>query len=113
MLDTILITLLIVAICIVLLGVKVFFVKGGRFPNGHVSGNKAMRDRGIGCAQSQDREAQRKSRFSIDELEKALNFSMKKKKKTIFINYEEIKLPHERSGSSRTDRFICSMCRQY
>ena len=34
MLDTILITLLIVAICIVLLGVKVFFVKGGRFPNG-------------------------------------------------------------------------------
>ena len=73
MLDTILITLLIVAICIVLLGVKVFFVKGGRFPNGHVSGNKAMRDRGIGCVQSQDREAQRKSRFSIDELEKALN----------------------------------------
>ena len=63
MLDTILITLLIVAICIVLLGVKVFFVKGGRFPNGHVSGNKAMRDRGIGCVQSQDREAQRKSRF--------------------------------------------------
>jgi len=42
MLDTILITLLIVAICIVLLGVKVFFVKGGRFPNGHVSGNKAI-----------------------------------------------------------------------
>ena len=92
MLDTILITLLIVAICIVLLGVKVFFVKGGRFPNGHVSGNKAMRDRrfpnghvsgnkamrdrGIGCVQSQDREAQRKSRFSIDELEKALNDSM-------------------------------------
>mgnify|MGYP001513806610 CR=1 FL=1 len=67
MLDTILITLLIVAICIVLLGVKVFFVKGGRFPNGHVSGNKAM---------SQDREAQRKSCFSIDELEKALNDSM-------------------------------------
>ena len=65
-----------VAICIVLLGVKVFFVKGGKFPNGHVSGNKAMRDRGIGCVQSQDREAQKKSRFSIDELEKALNDSM-------------------------------------
>ncbi len=76
MLGTLLITLLIVAICIVLLGVKVFFVKGGRFPNGHVSGNKAMRDRGIGCVQSQDREAQKKKRFSIDELEKALNDSM-------------------------------------
>ena len=74
MLGTLLITLLIVAICIVLLGVKVFFVKGGKFPN--VSGNKAMRDRGIGCVQSQDREAQKKSRFSIDELEKALNDSM-------------------------------------
>ena len=31
MLGTLLITLLIVAICIVLLGVKVFFVKGGKF----------------------------------------------------------------------------------
>ena len=71
MLDTVLISLLIVAICIALLGVKVFFVKGG-----HVSGNKAMRERGIGCAQSQDREAQKKPRFSIDELEKALNDSM-------------------------------------
>ena len=72
MLDTVLISLLIVAICIALLGVKVFFVKGGKFPNGHVSGNKAMRERGIGCA----REAQKKPRFSIDELEKALNDSM-------------------------------------
>ena len=73
MLETILITLLIVAIYVILLGVKVFFVKGGRFPNGHVSGNKAMRERGIGCIQSQDREARMKPRFSIDELEKALN----------------------------------------
>lgn len=76
MLDTVLITLLIVAICVLLLGLKIFFVKGGKFPNGHVSGNKAMRDRGIGCVQSQDREAQSKSRFSIDELEKTLNDSM-------------------------------------
>ena len=76
MLDTILITLLIVAICILLLGLKIFFVKGGKFPNGHVSGNKAMRERGIGCVQSQDREAQKKSRFSIDELERTLNDSM-------------------------------------
>ena len=76
MLNTILFTLLIVTICILLLGIKVFFVKGGKFPNGHVSGNKALRDRGISCAQSQDREAQKKSHFSIDALEKALNDSM-------------------------------------
>lgn len=76
MLGTVLITLLIVAVCIALLGVKVFFMKGGKFPNGHVGNNKAMQKKGIGCVQSQDREAQMKSRFSIDELEKALNDSM-------------------------------------
>lgn len=76
MLETILITLLIVAISLLLLGVKVFFTKNGRFPNGHVSGNKALRKEGVGCAQSQDREARTKPRFSIDELEKTLNDSM-------------------------------------
>lgn len=64
--------MLIVAISVLLLGVKVFFVKNGRFPNSHVSGNKAMRQRGIGCVQSQDREAQRKPRFSIEEIERAV-----------------------------------------
>lgn len=73
MLGTILIAVLIVALCVVLLGVKIFFVKGGKFPNPHVSGNKALRKRGIGCVQSQDRDAQRKSRFSIAEIEKNLN----------------------------------------
>ena len=75
MLNTILFTLLIVAICLVLLGLKVFFVKGGKFHNGHVSGNKSLREKGIGCAQSQDREAQQRRR-SIADLEKALNDSM-------------------------------------
>lgn len=76
MLETILITLLIVAISLLLLGVNVFFTKNRKFPNSHVSGNKALRKKGIGCAQSQDREAQKKSRFSIDALEKTLNDSM-------------------------------------
>ena len=68
MLYSVLLILLIVAISVLLLGVKVFFVKNGRFPNGHVSGNRAMRERGIGCVQSQDREAQRKPRFSTEEI---------------------------------------------
>lgn len=72
MLKTAIITILLVAIGVLLLGVKVFFVKGGKFPNSHVSGNKAMRDRKIGCVQSQDREARKKHRFSIEELEKHL-----------------------------------------
>ena len=67
MVETILITLLIVAISLVLLGVKVFFTKGGKFPNGHVSGSKALRQKGIGCAQSQDREAQKLSLIHISE----------------------------------------------
>ena len=72
MLKTAFITILFVAIGVLLLGIKVFFVKGGKFPNSHVSGNKAMRDRKIGCVQSQDREARKKRRFSVDELEKHL-----------------------------------------
>lgn len=73
MLDTILISLLIVAICIALLGVGIFFRKGGKFPNGHVSGNKALQEKGIGCAQSQDREAHKKNKLAVDEIEKHKN----------------------------------------
>ena len=73
MLETVLITLLIVAICVLLLGVRVFFVKGGKFPNTHVSGNKALRQKGIGCVQSQDREARQKPRFSIEKWEEAMS----------------------------------------
>lgn len=76
MLYTLLITMLIVAICIILLGVKMLLVKGGKFPNTHISGNKAMRERGITCVQSQDREARRKPRFSFANIEKSLNDSL-------------------------------------
>ncbi|MDR0937828.1 MAG: hypothetical protein LBN29_00510 [Mediterranea sp.] len=76
MLETVLLALLIVAISLLLLGVKVFFTKNGKFPNEHVSGNEALRAKGIGCAQSQDREAREKPRFSIEAFDKALNDSM-------------------------------------
>ena len=62
MFYTLLMTLLIVAIGVLLLGVRVFFVKGGQFPNIHIGGSKAMKERGIGCATSQDREAHRNGR---------------------------------------------------
>ena len=68
MLKTMLLTLLIVAACLLLLGIKVWL--GGKFPNSHVSGNKAMRERGIGCVQSQDREARKKNKHAIAEVEK-------------------------------------------
>lgn len=42
------------ALAVVLLGVKVFFVKGGRFPSPHISDNKHLRKKGISCAVSTD-----------------------------------------------------------
>lgn len=76
MLITLLTSLLIVAICIVLLAVKILFVRGGRFPDTHISGNKAMREKGIGCVQSQDREARQKRRLSFKGMEQAMNDSL-------------------------------------
>lgn len=66
MLNTILITIAIIAIAVVLLGVRIFFVKEGRFPDMHISGNKAMRQRGITCAVSTD--AQDRNRQSLDDI---------------------------------------------
>lgn len=65
MLQTLLVTLLIVAICVALLGIRMLLVKGGKFPNTHVGGNRAMRERGIGCVQSQDWEARHKQGLFI------------------------------------------------
>ena len=67
MIETLVITVLIVAICIALLAIKILTKKNGKFPNTHVSGNKAMRERGIGCVQSQDREARKKKKISVKE----------------------------------------------
>ena len=66
MLDTLFITVLIVAICIALLCIGIFIK--GKFPNTHVSGNKALRKKGIGCVQ--DREAQKINKRAIPEVEK-------------------------------------------
>ena len=60
MIKTILLGIAILFIAVLLMGVKVFFTKSGKFPNTHVSGNKAMRERKISCASSQDRESYRK-----------------------------------------------------
>lgn len=50
----VLVTIVLVAVAVLLLGVKVWFVKGGKFPNTHIHGNKAMRDRGITCARDDE-----------------------------------------------------------
>ncbi len=68
MLNTILISMLIVAICVALLCMGIFLK--GKFPNIHVSGSKALREQGVGCVQSQDREARMPNRRAVVEVEK-------------------------------------------
>lgn len=68
MLETLYLTALIIAVCIVLLCIGI--ILKGKFPNMHVSGNKEMRKRGIGCVQSQDRDARKENPHAIAETEK-------------------------------------------
>ena len=68
MLETIYLTAGIVAICVFFLCIGIIIK--GKFPNTHVSGNKEMRKRGIGCVQSQDREARKANPHAIPEVEK-------------------------------------------
>lgn len=49
-----LLSIVIIALCVLLLGVKVFFVRGGKFPSGHVHSSPALRRRGISCASGHD-----------------------------------------------------------
>jgi len=68
MLETIYLTAIIVGICVFLLCVGILIK--GKFPSMHVSGNKEMQKRGIGCVQSQDREARKTNKHAIAEVEK-------------------------------------------
>lgn len=46
----ILFSVVLTVVAVLLLGVRVLFVKGGKFPSSHVHDNKALRDKNIGCA---------------------------------------------------------------
>ncbi|MDD4609384.1 MAG: hypothetical protein WCQ82_01080 [Bacteroidaceae bacterium] len=65
MLGYILTILLILGLCVGLLGIKIFFGKG-RFKISHVSSSKELRKRGIGCAQSQDRDARSAKKWKVN-----------------------------------------------
>ena len=60
MTETLLLSVLIIAIAVGLLSVKVIFKKNGRFESQHIHDSPAMKDRGIHCVLDQDREAQSK-----------------------------------------------------
>ena len=65
MLKTILVSVIIIAIAVLLLGIRVFFVKGGKFPSMHFSSNKNMQKKGISCAVSTD--ARDRARKTLDD----------------------------------------------
>ena len=53
-------------LAMVLLCVRIILKKDGKFSSQHISENKRMREDGIHCATSQDREARRKNENKID-----------------------------------------------
>ncbi len=63
MFKTILIAIAIIAVALVLLGLKMLLLKDGKFPNTHVSGNPKMKECGVGCAQSQDRNSRKVNKY--------------------------------------------------
>jgi uncharacterized protein YoxC len=57
MIETLLLSVLIIAIAVALLCVKIIFRKNGKFSSQHVHDNLNLRKRGIHCVIDQDREA--------------------------------------------------------
>ncbi|MDD3196362.1 MAG: hypothetical protein PHU68_11300 [Paludibacter sp.] len=66
MIQAFIVSAVLLIIGILLFGIRVFFVKNGEFPNIHIGGNKALKDKGIACATSQDRDAQ-KSKSDVND----------------------------------------------
>ena len=62
MLKTLLLSVLIIAICFALLAVKLLFRKNGSFTSQHIHDSKVMQERGIHCVVDQDREARRSNK---------------------------------------------------
>ena len=67
MVETLVVSLVIIAAGMLLLLVKVLSRKNGTFSSQHIHDSKAMKERGIHCVMDQDREMRRKSRFAVSE----------------------------------------------
>ncbi|ALO49137.1 hypothetical protein [Hoylesella enoeca] len=62
MIQTLLLSMLIIAISLALLCVKLIFKKGGKFSSQHIHDNAGLRKQGIHCVIDQDREARAERR---------------------------------------------------
>jgi uncharacterized protein YoxC len=67
MIETLLISVLIIAIAMIFFLVRVLFVKQGEFKSQHIHDSEAMKERGIHCVMDQDREMRTKNRYAVNE----------------------------------------------
>ncbi|MGL5683408.1 MAG: hypothetical protein ACRDDZ_10230 [Marinifilaceae bacterium] len=67
---TFFIVLVILLLCMAGLGIAMLIKKGGKFPETHIGRNKNMKDLGITCAQTTDR--QERARYKPIEIKKKL-----------------------------------------
>ena len=67
MIETLLISVLIIAIAMISFLVRVLFVKQGEFKSQHIHDSEAMKERGIHCVMDQDREMRTKNRYAVNE----------------------------------------------
>ena len=67
MIETLLISALIIAIAMIFFLVRVLFTKQGEFKSQHIHDSEAMKEQGIHCVMDQDREMRKKSRFAVSE----------------------------------------------
>lgn len=70
MIKTIVISVAILGLCVAGMCVRIILKKNGTFHSQDVGQSKAMREKGIGCTRSQDRQAQRGNplRLDVDKL---------------------------------------------
>lgn len=62
MVETLIISVLIIAIAIALLSVKLIFTKNGSFSSQHIHDSEALREKGIHCVMDQDKAARKQGK---------------------------------------------------
>lgn len=64
MLLNLLLTLVVVVVAVLLLGIRVFFTKNGKFPETHVGKSKELSKKGISCIKTQDLQERKRSKLA-------------------------------------------------
>lgn len=68
MIQAFIVSAILLIIGILILGYRVFFIKNGEFPNIHIGGNMGLKNQGVHCATTQDRDAQQTKPLTNNEV---------------------------------------------